>query len=175
MQTSSRMDRTQVRVFKKGQEPDDLLYWLSVPPIERIRTLETIRLEYNTWKYGPERRFQIGLLNANGVRYLVVGGYAVAFHGHPRYTKDLDFWIWPDPENAEKAVNTLRDFGFSSLGITAPDFLDTDNVIQLGQPPNRIDLITSVSGLDFETAFQHRIESRFEGLPIRVLYRWKTC
>ena len=52
------MDKTQVRVFKKGQEPDDLLYWLSVPPIERIRTLETIRLEYNTWKYGPERRFQ---------------------------------------------------------------------------------------------------------------------
>ena len=111
----------------------------------------------------------IASLNANEVRYLVVGGYAVAFHGHPRYTKDLDFWIWPDPVNAEKMVGALQDFGFSGLDITASDFLDTDNVVQLGQPPNRIDLITSVSGLDFETAFENRKESMFEGLPINFI------
>lgn len=111
----------------------------------------------------------IALLNDNQVKYLVVGGYAIAFYGHPRYTKDLDFWIWPDPENAVKMAKTLRDFGFSSLGIQASDFLSIDNVIQLGQPPNRIDLITSVSGLDFETAFSSRTEEIFEGLPINFV------
>ena len=101
----------------------------------------------------------IALLNANGVKYLVVGGYAVAFHGHPRYTKDLDFWIWADPGNAERLIKTLHDFGFSELGLQPSDFLNTKNVVQLGYPPNRIDLITEVSGLDFESAYQNRKEA----------------
>ncbi len=111
----------------------------------------------------------IALLNANEVKYLVVGGYAVAFHGHPRYTKDLDFWIWADPDNAERLIKTLRDFGFSQLGLQPSDFLNTKNVVQLGYPPNRIDLITEVSGLDFESAYQNRKEGVFEGVPINFI------
>jgi hypothetical protein len=111
----------------------------------------------------------IELLNANGVKYLVVGGYAVAFHGHPRYTKDLDFWIWADPDNAERLIKTLRDYGFSGLELRPSDFLDTKNVVQLGYPPNRIDLLTEVSGLDFESAYQNRKEAVFEGVSINFI------
>lgn len=111
----------------------------------------------------------IALLNANGVKYLVVGGYAVAYHGHPRYTKDLDFWIWANPDNAERLIKTLQDFGFSEMGLQSADFLDARNVVQLGNPPNRIDLITEVSGLDFENAYQNRKEAVFEGISINFI------
>jgi hypothetical protein len=91
-------------------------------------------------------------LNDNHVRYLIVGGYAVAFHGHPRYTKDLDVWLWVDEQNAEKMVKALEQFGFASLGLTADDFLEPGIIIQLGYPPNRIDLITKLVGLILKLA-----------------------
>ena len=80
-----------------------------------------------------------GLLNANGVEYLVVGGYALAVHGHPRYTGDIDFRVSPDPANIDCLLLALCDFGFASLGLTAADFTP-DTVVQLGHPPHRIDL-----------------------------------
>ncbi len=80
-------------------------------------------------------------LNENDVKYLVIGGYAVAFHGHPRYTKDLDIWIQISPENASRLVKAITQFGFASLGLRQEDFLVPDQVIQLGCPPNRIDVI----------------------------------
>lgn len=91
----------------------------------------------------------IECLNARDVRYLVIGGYAVAHHGRPRYTKDLDVWLEPGPENGERIVAALRDFGFESLGLTAADFQEPDTIIQLGYEPQRIDLLTSAQGLDF--------------------------
>jgi hypothetical protein len=87
----------------------------------------------------------------------VVGGYAVAIHGHPRYTKDIDAWIDRRPENAEQMVNALQDFVFGSLGLTASDLLEPDQIIQLGYPPNRIDLLTSVPGVEFDLCFSRRI------------------
>jgi hypothetical protein len=81
------------------------------------------------------------LLNANAVEYLVVGGYALAAHGHPRYTGDIDFWVSHDPANIERLLKVLQAFGFGSLGLTAADF-DADTVVQLGHPPRRIDLLT---------------------------------
>lgn len=97
-------------------------------------------------------------LNNNNVRYLVVGGYAVAFHGYPRYTKDLDVWIWIDQQNAENIVRALDEFGFGSLGLTPDDFLEPGIIIQLGYPPQRIDMITALVGVDFETCFTRRLE-----------------
>jgi len=84
----------------------------------------------------------------------VVGGYAVAFYGHPRYTKDLDVWIWLEKENAQKITDVLQDFGFASLQFSKEDFLNPDNIIQLGQPPNRIDILTGLSGLNFEDCYK---------------------
>ena len=105
-------------------------------------------------------------LNDNHVRYLIVGGYAVAFHGHPRYTKDLDVWLWIDEQNAEKMVKALDQFGFASLGLTADDFLEPGTIIQLGYPPNRIDLITKLVGVDFETCYTNRVEEQLDDVVL---------
>ena len=108
----------------------------------------------------------IELLNNNSVRYLVVGGYALAFHGFPRYTKDIDFWIWVNDENAKNLVKTLEEFGFSSLQLKEDDFLTPGYVVQLGQPPGRIDLLTSVTGLEFEACYNSRVHINIQGSDI---------
>ena len=103
---------------------------------------------------------------ARDVQFLIVGGYAVAAHGHPRYTKDLDVWVLVDPENASRLIAALGDFGFGSVGLTTDDLLDTDAVIQLGYPPKRIDLLTSVDGLEFEACYDDRITIEIDGTPV---------
>lgn len=108
----------------------------------------------------------IELLNENEVRYLVVGGYAVAFHGYPRYTKDLDVWIELSRENAKKIVLALERFGFGSLDLKADDFLESDQVIQLGYPPNRIDILTALKGIEFDECYQARVEVEIQGLSV---------
>jgi predicted nucleotidyltransferase len=117
----------------------------------------------------PDFRDFIGSLEDNGVRYLVVGGYAVAFHGHPRYTKDIDIWIEREEVNAQRIVLALEAFGFGGLGISTDDFLVDDQIVQLGQPPHRIDLLTSVPGVDFEICYTGRIEVIVEGLVVRFI------
>ena len=108
----------------------------------------------------------IELLNANSVKYLVVGGYAVAFHGHPRYTKDLDVWIELSQDNANKIVDALTEFGFGSLDLKPKDFLERDHIIQLGHPPNRIDICTTLKELKFEDCYKTRVEVEIQGLHI---------
>jgi hypothetical protein len=110
-------------------------------------------------------------LNANEVRYLVTGGYAVALHGHPRYTKDLDIWVDLTPENAERIVAALKDFGFGSLELAAADFVEPDQIVQLGYPPNRIDLITSLPGVDFDSCFERRVSVDVGGVTAAFIDR----
>jgi len=111
----------------------------------------------------------IQLLNEHEVQYLVVGGYAVAFHGYPRYTKDIDIWIYLDTANAEKLLKALEDFGFGSLDLKVEDFLDPEQVIQLGYPPNRIDLITDLKGVEFEECFSDKVEVEIEGTKVNFI------
>lgn len=108
-------------------------------------------------------------LNNNGVRYLVIGGYAVALHGYPRYTKDIDIWVEPSSENAAKIIQALKDFGFVSLDLNISDFTEPDMVIQLGYPPNRIDLVLSPIGVDFETCFNSRVIAEIEDIPVNFI------
>jgi hypothetical protein len=108
-------------------------------------------------------------LNDNQVRYLVIGGYAVAFHGYPRYTKDIDIWVEMSQENAANLIKALEQFGFGSLNLQVSDFLDPDQVIQLGYPPSRIDLLTTPSGVTFETCFASRVEVPFEDLTVNFI------
>lgn len=100
----------------------------------------------------------IASLHARRVRFLIVGGYAVAAHGHPRYTADLDLWIGADEANARALLGALEDFGFADLDLTLEDFVTPDRVVQLGYPPLRIDLLTSIDGVDFVAAYERRIE-----------------
>lgn len=111
----------------------------------------------------------IQLLNLNKVEYLVVGGYAVTAHGYPRYTGDIDFWIRPEKGNANKLIKTLTDFGFGSLDINEDDLLKKDFIIQLGYPPNRIDILTGVSGLTFDECWVEKKEFIFENEAINFI------
>jgi predicted nucleotidyltransferase len=117
----------------------------------------------------PDFKEFFQLLNANGVRYLIVGGYAVAYHGYPRYTKDIDVWIWINSENADRVVKTLDDFGFESLGLETKDFLEAGTIIQLGYAPNRIDLIMGIPGVDFEESYAAREEEEIDGVKLNFI------
>ncbi len=108
----------------------------------------------------------IELLNVNKVKYLVVGGYAVGFHGHPRYTKDIDLWVLMNSNNASNIIKSVKEFGFESLGLEEEDFLNSDNIIQLGFPPNRIDLLTEIAGVEFESCYSNKLTIEFEGVTI---------
>ena len=108
-------------------------------------------------------------LNANHVQYLVVGGYAVALHGHPRYTKDIDLWVDMSPENAANIIVALEQFGFGTLELTAADFLVPDQIIQLGYPPSRIDLLTTLPGVDFSKCYATRVQVDVEGVPVSFI------
>jgi hypothetical protein len=111
----------------------------------------------------------IGLFNSAKVDYLIVGGHAVAFHGYPRLTGDFDFWIRPTFENAERVARVLSTFGFPDLESEASVFTQPEQIIQLGRPPNRIDILTSASGLDFEQAWRNRVAGHLDSLPVFFL------
>jgi hypothetical protein len=109
------------------------------------------------------------LLNARGVEYLVVGAHCLAFHGRPRYTGDLDVLVSQSKTNAMKLVELLREFGFTGSKFTPVDFAAGDQVIQLGRAPNRIDLLTSLTGVTTEEAFAGKVAADIEGIPVFIL------
>lgn len=109
--------------------------------------------------------------NDKHVDYLLIGGHALAFHGLPRFTKDIDFWVRPTVENAKRVLSALDSFGFGDVGLTTEDFTTTGRVVQLGQPPRRIDIVTSIDGVDFSPAFDRRIESTYKGLDLFVIHK----
>ena len=112
----------------------------------------------------------ISLMHANGVEYVIVGSFALSFHGHPRATGDMDVWIRRSPENASRILKVLDEFGFGSLGVTGDDLLE-DKVIQLGQPPVRIDLMTELDGLTPDEVWAGRVAGRFGDMPVFYLGR----
>ncbi len=109
------------------------------------------------------------LLNSNQVEYLIVGGYALAAYGHPRYTGDLDFWVGTNPDNADRLLAALGQFGFGALGIRKEDFISPNQVIQLGYPPGRIDLLTSIDGVDFVDCYTRRMVVEIDGIALRFI------
>jgi hypothetical protein len=106
------------------------------------------------------------LLNSQGVEYVVVGAFALAFHSEPRFTGDIDLLIHRTPDNANRVVDALRAFGFASHGITSDDLLSEGKVIQLGIQPNRIDLLNFLSGVDTEDVWRKRIAGDLDGVPV---------
>jgi hypothetical protein len=111
----------------------------------------------------------VELLNKHNAEYLIVGGYAVAIHGYPRYTGDLDIWLNPTKENVAKVLNALSEFGFSSLDIKETDLLKIGNIIQLGYPPVRIDLLTAIDGVDFDDCFNNKVDLEIDDINIKFL------
>lgn len=113
----------------------------------------------------------LALFNELGVEYLIVGAYALAFHGVPRFTGDMDIFVKPDQKNAERILLALRRFGFNFPNLTAEDFQNPDKVVQLGVPPVRIDLITSITGVSWDEAETHKMPGNFGDLSVHYLGR----
>lgn len=111
----------------------------------------------------------LALLNSHKVDYLVVGAYALALHGSPRFTGDLDIYVKPDPENARRILATLNEFGFGSLQVEEKDLTELNRVIQLGFPPVRIDILTSLTGLNWEESLAGRLKGELGGIPVLFL------
>ena len=107
----------------------------------------------------------IGLLNLHRVKFLIVGGHAVTFHGHPRFTADLDVWVATDPNNATRVEKVIKDFGFGKL-FRAADFSKPGYAIQLGRKPYRIDILTSIEAVDFAAAYKKRRTLKADGLKL---------
>jgi hypothetical protein len=108
-------------------------------------------------------------LNAAEVRYLLVGGYAVAYHGRPRYTKDLDVWVEASADNAPRVLAALREFGAPLSGLSAEELARPGLIFQMGLPPNRIDLLTSIDGVDFAEAWAGRDETIYGDQRVPVI------
>jgi hypothetical protein len=109
------------------------------------------------------------LLASNGVEYLLIGGYAVNIYGYVRTTNDMDVWINVHPENAAGVVRTLRQFGFAPAQLTPELFLTPDNVIRMGLPPLRIEILTSVSGVEFDACYKERQMIQIDDLLVPVI------
>ena len=111
------------------------------------------------------------LFNEQKVEYLIVGAYALAFHGAPRYTGDIDLLVNPDASNAQRIMSALDKFGFGSVGLEASDFESPNKVIQLGVPPVRVDMITSITGVSWEEAFAGRVEGKYGDVLVHYIGR----
>ena len=120
-------------------------------------------------KVNSDYRDLLQSLNTAGVRYLIVGAYAVMIHTEPRYTKDLDVWIEPETANAQAVIHALTKFGAPVGDLAASDLTQPDTCYQLGVEPVRIDLLTSIAGIEFASAWERRVIVDFEGEPAAVL------
>lgn len=113
----------------------------------------------------------VELLSALDVHFVIVGAFAVAYHGYPRYTADIDLFVERSSENAERLLRAIHQFGFGEVGLSEADFLKEDQVIQLGVAPNRIDIMTVISGVSFEDAWNSRELGQIGGLTIPFISR----
>lgn len=119
----------------------------------------------------PDFKELLALFNAHHVEYLIVGGYALAFHGAPRFTGDLEICVQPDAANAQRIVTALEAFGFASVGLTLSDFERPDRIVQLGVPPVRIDLLTALTGVSWDEAWAGRSAGRYGDIPVYSIGR----
>lgn len=146
---------------------------ISVSGLKKHRKNGSLQLKYcvrtigeKTMQLNPDFLEFIRLLNIHKVRYLVVGAFARSFYGHPRYTGDINIFLALSKDNAEKVMAVLKDFGLDSLGLTGNDFLKADQTIQLGTAPRRIDILTGITAVDFETAWKNKKTHKDNGTKI---------
>lgn len=117
----------------------------------------------------PDFKEFLKLLNEHEVRYLLIGGYAVGYHGYARATEDMDIWVAVQPENANKIVNVLKDFGFASPDLSAALFLQEGKIIRMGLPPIRLEITTSISGVMFDECYEKRILDEIDGIDVSLI------
>ncbi|RKU11986.1 hypothetical protein C6501_11815 [Candidatus Poribacteria bacterium] len=109
------------------------------------------------------------LLNSHQIKYLLIGGYAVNYHGYPRTTADMDIWVAIQQKNAEKLVDVLREFGFESAHLTIDLFMKEKQIVRMGIPPVRIELLTTISGVNFEECYSDRIIDVIDDIEVQII------
>jgi predicted nucleotidyltransferase len=117
----------------------------------------------------PDFKDFLKLLNGKKIRYLLIGGYAVGYHGYPRATNDMDIWIAIDPKNAELMVNVLKEFGFDTPQLSKGLFLEEDKIVRMGVAPMRIEILTSISGVEFDECYQKKIVDEIDGIQVPII------
>ena len=117
----------------------------------------------------PDFKDFLKLLNGKNIRYLLIGGYAVGYHGYPRATNDMDIWIAIDSETAELMVNVLKEFGFDTPQLSKALFLKESKIIRMGVAPIRIEILTSISGVNFEECYQKKVVDEINGIPVNII------
>ena len=117
----------------------------------------------------PDFKEFLNLLKSKDIRYLLIGGYAVGYHGYPRSTNDMDIWIPKDNETAEKMVVALKDFGFDAPQLSKELFLRENNVVRMGVAPIRIEIFTTISGVSFNDCFEQRIVDEIDGIKVNII------
>jgi len=122
-----------------------------------------------TVRLPPDFKEFLKLLNAHQVEYLIIGGYAVAYYGYPRATADIDFWIAVNPANAERIVTVLKEFGFSPPELSPQLFLKDWQIIRLGVPPVRIELATTISGVNFAECYAQCVVDLLDGVKVNLI------
>jgi hypothetical protein len=120
-------------------------------------------------KLPPDFKEFLSLLNSHRVEYLLIGGYAVSYHGYPRATNDIDVWIAVHPDNAARMVTVLHEFGFSLAEISAELFLKVPSIVRMGYPPMRIEVTTSISGVAFEQCYAERVVDTLDGIKVNII------
>ena len=122
-----------------------------------------------TIRLPPDFKEFLQLLNSHQIEYLLIGGYAVGYHGYPRSTGDIDVWIAMHPQNAENMVTVLEEFGFGVPELSADLFMQEGKIIQMGVPPMRIDILTTLSGVRFEECYEERVIDELDGVKVNVI------
>jgi predicted nucleotidyltransferase len=117
----------------------------------------------------PDFKEFLNLLKSKNIRYLLIGGYAVGYHGYPRSTNDMDIWIPKDNETAEKMVIALKDFGFDAPQLSKELFLRENNVVRMGVAPIRIEIFTAISGVSFNDCYQQRVVDEIDGIKVNII------
>jgi hypothetical protein len=117
----------------------------------------------------PDFKEFLKLLNEKSVRYLLIGGYAVGYHGYPRATNDMDIWIAVDPNNAGRVIAVLMEFGFDLPELTPDLFLQENKIIRMGNPPMRIEITTGISGVEFEECYISRVKAILAGIEVNII------
>jgi len=122
-----------------------------------------------TTRLPPDFREFLQLLNSRGVEYLLIGGYAVGFYGYPRTTGDMDIWVASHPANADRLVGVLREFGFGVPELSPQLFLRENQVVRMGVPPFRIEVLTTISGVSFDECYRERVQRTVDGVELHLI------
>ena len=169
MSSDLRLDRTVFQIRDSFDDREDCRYWWSRTPRERLEHLERLRRQNYGSRATEGLQRVLEMLSSRRVDYLVIGGYAVSWHGYPRATQDLDVWIAMEETNAAAVVEVIRQFGFDTPNLTERLFLERGRIVRMGNPPIRIEVLTTISGLEFQQAYERRVQADLGGVIVPMI------